>query len=201
MTYDESKTRCKMVTYTGREFNPLELKESDVCLSDVAHALALVNRFGGHTQFPISVAQHAVYVSWLCEAYGVEAAWQALHHDDSEYLLGDMTKWVKRSDIMAGYRAAEERVQMVCYDAFGCSTANDVHVRWADDLMVRFEAEMAYDKFTFDDLERYPPLTRTELDHVHGIGMPLVIAWSPWSWEYAEEMFLMQAHKLERRRL
>src|SRR5688572_21285191 len=105
-------SRCKMITYGGHEVFPLELKEQDVRLTDVAHALALVNRFGGHTRFPISVAQHAVYVSCLCEPYGREAAWQGLHHDDSEYLLGDMTKWVKQSEQMAGYRALEERVQM-----------------------------------------------------------------------------------------
>lgn len=187
--------RCKMITYGGHEVFPLELKESDVRLTDIAHALALVNRFGGHTRFPISVAQHAVYVSCLCEPYGIDAAWQALHHDDSEYLLGDMTKWVKQSAAMEGYRALEERVQMVCYDAFGCSTVNDDHVRWADDLMVRFEAKMAYSKFEFDDKVKYPDLTQEELDLVN-CACTHVLCWTPWSWDYAEHRFLEQARKL-----
>jgi uncharacterized protein len=54
-------SRTKMITYSGLEVFPLELGEADIRLADVAHALALVNRFGGHTRFPISVAQHAVY--------------------------------------------------------------------------------------------------------------------------------------------
>lgn len=187
--------RCKMITYGGHEIFPLEFKETDVHLTDVAHALALVNRFGGHTRFPISVAQHAVYVSALCEPYGLEAAWQALHHDDSEYILGDMTKWLKRSDPMAGYRALEDKVQEVCYDAFGCSTINQEHVNWADDLMVRFEAKMAYSSFSFDDKIKYPDLTDDELNLVNE-AFDGVLLWTPWNWDFAEGMFLRQARKL-----
>lgn len=188
-------TRAKMITYGGHEVFPLELGENDVRLTDVAHALALVNRFGGHTRFPISVAQHAVYVSCLCEPYGLAAAWQGLHHDDSEYLLGDMTKWVKQSEAMAGYRDIEERVQRVCYNAFGVSPIHDDTVRWADDLMVRFEAKMAYSNFSFDDKVKYPDLTQEELDLVNGTCC-YVLHWSPWSWDFAEQMFLQQARKL-----
>jgi hypothetical protein len=96
---------------------------------------------------------------------------------------------------MAGYRTLEERVQMVCYDAFGCSTVNDHHVRWADDLMVRFEAKVAYSKFEFDDKEKYPDLTEEEYNHVATI-CPWVLQWSPWSWDFAEHIFIQQARKL-----
>lgn len=47
-------------TYTGRKFYPLDPRPEDVCIEDIAHALALVNRFGGHTRVPYSVAQHSV---------------------------------------------------------------------------------------------------------------------------------------------
>lgn len=181
----------KMITFTCLEVNPFRLKPSDVRLEDVAHALALTNRFGGHTKFPMSVAQHAVHVSLLCRKFGVATSWLALHHDDSEYLLGDMTKWVKQTVEMERYREVEAYVQSICEQRFGCTEDAEAreHVRWADDLMVRYEAMRGYDHFTFDDVVKYPPLTLPEIE--------MIGEWRPLEWQEAEAMFLLQAQALE----
>lgn len=52
-------------TYTGHYVWPLDPKPHDINVSDIAHALARINRFNGHTAIPYSVAEHAVRVSWL----------------------------------------------------------------------------------------------------------------------------------------
>ena len=37
-----------MNTFTGRIFDPLKMTKQDVCVEDIAHALSLVCRGGGH---------------------------------------------------------------------------------------------------------------------------------------------------------
>ena len=52
-------------TYTGRAFHALDPRADEVFIEDIAHALALQCRFGGHCRVPYSVAEHSVRVSWL----------------------------------------------------------------------------------------------------------------------------------------
>ena len=47
-----------MNTWTGRQFDPLHMQPSDVSLEDIAHALSLLCRGGGHAGVRGSVHQH-----------------------------------------------------------------------------------------------------------------------------------------------
>lgn len=40
-----------MNTFTGRIFDPLKMMKQDVCVEDIAHALSLVCRGGGHIRY------------------------------------------------------------------------------------------------------------------------------------------------------
>ena len=44
-----------MNTFTGRIFDPLKMMKQDVCVEDIAHALSLVCRGGGHIRYFFSV--------------------------------------------------------------------------------------------------------------------------------------------------
>ena len=46
--------------YSGKPYFPFDPHVEDIDIVDIAHALSLTNRFGGHTKFPVSVAQHSV---------------------------------------------------------------------------------------------------------------------------------------------
>ena len=49
-----------MNTYTGKKFDPLQMKPEDVDLVDIAHALSLLCRGGGHIDRFYTVALHSI---------------------------------------------------------------------------------------------------------------------------------------------
>ena len=75
-------------TYTGRKFWPLFPHESDVCIEDIAHALAMKCRYNGHCLRFLSIAQHSVMVSAMVPAS--DALWGLLHDAAEAYLPGVM---------------------------------------------------------------------------------------------------------------
>jgi hypothetical protein len=181
-----------ILTFTGKHLNPLNIQAEDVCIEDVAHHLSIINRFNGCTARPISVAQHVVYVSRLLDGTGFE--WQGLHHDDGEAYCGDVTKWLKMSDAMKGFRDAEDIAQRACYKAFNIEPGefegydNLMHPRVgaADKLMVRFEGTKGYGikvwKRWSDTITGYPMPTPEEIAEVG--------PWAPWPAKTAERLFL-----------
>lgn len=103
-----------MQTFTGRRFWPIDPRPEDVAIEDIAHALSLQSRFGGHCLRFYSVAEHSVH---LARAASPAAALWLLLHDASEAYVADMVRPLKRS--MPEYCAAEDRVAWAVYEAFG----------------------------------------------------------------------------------
>jgi len=187
-----------MTTFTGFDVNPLNLKREDIDVRDIAHALALCSRFAGHSRFPISVAQHSVGVSLLAGAVASHReALQGLFHDGSEAYLGDMTKWVKSSPEMSGYRDAEHRAQTVVYTAFGLPIIQADSVSQADRTMVRLEFEIAFNRGQV--IKNYGALNRHEYKKaVDEVLIPSGL-WRPhMTWEEAETAFLVRWRDLNR---
>src|SRR5687767_12398883 len=108
-----------MTTFTGRCIDFRTFSADDVCLEDIAHHLASVNRFGGAARIPMSVAQHSVLVSRLSGSYGSPLAVHGLLHDAAEAYLGDVIKWLKCSDAFAGYRELERHIEKIIWAKFG----------------------------------------------------------------------------------
>jgi hypothetical protein len=147
----ESEERPKpfgdwMQTYSGRQFWPLDPRPEDVCIEDIAHALSLISRFGGHTRGFYSVADHSVFVSKLVP--GNYAAWGLLH-DAAEAYIGDIIRPLKRfwysgdaSGCLVPLRKIEERVQVAICQALGFNhrAMADAPVRHADEVALATEA-------------------------------------------------------------
>jgi hypothetical protein len=125
-------------TYSGRRFWPLDPRIGDVCLEDIAHALANVCRFGGHSKFHYSVAQHSVLVSRLCDP---RDALFGLLHDAAEAYVGDMIRPIKHEPVLEPYCLIEWRVERVVLGFFGL-TAEEMpeSVRRADETALATEA-------------------------------------------------------------
>ena len=104
-----------ILTYTNRRFYPLDANQCDVCITDIAHALAYSCRFNGHVSQFYSVAQHSVLASYLC----VEDPRWALMHDAAEAYLPDIARPIKQH--INGFDAIELRLLRVIAAAFSLS--------------------------------------------------------------------------------
>lgn len=82
-----------------------DLRPSDLDAFTIADTLAKLNRFGGRTPEPWSVAEHSVLVERLCPP---DLAPWALLHDAHEVILGDMTQPAVELLCRAGTRSAIE---------------------------------------------------------------------------------------------
>ena len=93
-----SKIADWIQTYTGRCVDPLNVDPEEVELADVAHALALKCRFGGHCREFYSVAEHCVRVSVLLQLtyrHDIRLLLLGLLHDASEAYLPDVVAPLK----------------------------------------------------------------------------------------------------------
>jgi hypothetical protein len=107
-----------MQTYSGRAFYPLDPRVEEIDVSDIAHALGMICRYGGHTRRFYSVAEHCVLLSEWCEevADRPTALW-ALLHDATEAYVGDMVRPLKR--MMPDYAAMDDHLMRTICVRFG----------------------------------------------------------------------------------
>lgn len=125
-----------MVTYNGVEFYPLDPNPDDILIEDIAQALSNNCRFCGHVKIHYSVAQHSVIVSQLCDP---ENALAGLLHDASEAYLSDITRPVKYTQKMEGYREIEHNLERVIAQKFGLPFPMTKDIKRADDMALMSE--------------------------------------------------------------
>lgn len=94
-----------MQTKSGGKFWPLDPRAGEIELEDIAHALSMICRFGGHCLRFYSVAEHCVLLSRA--APRPYKKW-ALLHDASEAYLLDLPRPLKAS--LPDYKRAENVV-------------------------------------------------------------------------------------------
>ncbi len=107
------KTPTTMETYTGRFVDAVDLKREDIDLRDIAHALSLICRFGGHCKRFYSVAAHSIHCHDQALRYGYsrDVAVLALLHDAGEAYWHDMGRPLKVAEGMGDYNAYLDNAQ------------------------------------------------------------------------------------------
>lgn len=103
-----------MQTYTGLRYFPMDPRPEDIDPRDIAHALSLLCRYGGHIDRFYSVAEHCVKLSYTVTP---ENALSALLHDATEAYVVDVPRPVKR--YLADYRMVEAKVWRAIAMHFG----------------------------------------------------------------------------------
>ena len=124
-------------TYTGIKFFPLHPKNEDISIEDIAHALSMQCRFTGHVKKFYSIAQHSVYVSYLCDE---SDALYGLLHDASEAYVSDVSSPLKKLDEFKAYMNIEKILQNKIYESFGLDANTPKSVKKADLVMLATEA-------------------------------------------------------------
>lgn len=192
-------------TFSNQIVNPLELREDDIDIQDIAHHLALINRFVGALRHPVSVAQHSICVSRLVRAWlGPDYGLYGLLHDASEAYLGDVSKWLKGQPGMEFYRDAEEDAEAIIYRKYGLDpdwAQNAMKpggpMELADRLMVRVEGELGFDiPELIPNNERYTAVSEPEWADVRQIIGPRMLA--EMDWRSAKLNFLLEFKELTR---
>ena len=114
------------LTYTGKQFWPLDPRPDDICIEDIAHALSNICRFGGHVKNFYSVAQHSLLVHKICPTF------QALMHDATEAYIGDMVRPLKVSQ--PDFKSAERLIWINICERFGINPIMQPEVKDADNI-------------------------------------------------------------------
>ncbi len=115
------KTSTTMETHTGRFVDAVDLRPEDIYLEDIAHALSLICRFGGHCKRFYSVAAHSIlcHDEALRRGYSRDVAVLALLHDIGETYWHDMGRPLKVAEGMEQYGIYLDKAQMVAERALG----------------------------------------------------------------------------------
>jgi hypothetical protein len=145
-------------TYSGKRFDLLDPKPEQVDLADIAHALARINRFTGHTSRCYNVAEHSIYVQSLVSREhpkDIPLLAHALLHDAAEAYVGDVSAPMKlamraMSSLWGAphnrspFDSIEEHVQACILAALGLplpTPEQKAIIKRADLLMLRTERE------------------------------------------------------------
>lgn len=181
-------------THTGRKFWPLRPSSTHVDIRDIAHALALKCRYGGHCREFYSVAQHSVLVSQVVEGRLKEtkemfgdvisdlnqAALYGLLHDAAEAYLADVPSPVKPR--LIGFAEAERQVMIAIAAHFRLGP-------WEPEIVKAVD-----EGIQIDETRALMP----GLDFGFG-GVPGVLGDEtlvPWPWRLAEGYFLKRFEML-----
>ncbi len=162
----------------GGFFDLLNPESSDFGIEDVAHGLAHLCRFTGHTRTFYSVAQHSVMVSFLVPR---PLALAGLLHDAHEAFVGDMATPLK--NLLPGYREIERRAERAVRMRLGLPATLPPEIKRADLVMLATERR---------DLMINTGMHWAILDGVAPLGGEL----SPVSPRLAKERFLRRYHEL-----
>jgi hypothetical protein len=123
---------------SGLYFDLGEPRACPFTIEDVAHSLAHICRFGGHTHRFYSVAEHSV---WCSRIVPPEHALEALLHDAAEAFIGDVTRPLK--SMLPSYRALEASVEAAVFARLGIGPVLHESVREADRRMLVAEQRQA----------------------------------------------------------
>lgn len=131
-----------MTTFSGDKFDPLQIKPENVRTEDIAHALSLLCRGGGHLKYFYSVGQHSLNCAREAQARGLSKRIQlaCLLHDASEAYIADIIRPVKIH--LQNYLEIEAMIMNCIWEKYGLQDLTKEEIsNWKqiDDDILAFE--------------------------------------------------------------
>jgi hypothetical protein len=125
-----------MLLSSGKIWYLDEPRQEDLDVEDIAHALSLLCRFGGHCKEFYSVAQHSVLCMQQATRMGLGALAErtVLLHDASEAYLVDLPRPVKM--MLPEYSFMEYRLHRLVARQFDLECPHPAYVKEIDDRML-----------------------------------------------------------------
>lgn len=134
----------EMTLFSGEMVDIAKITDDQIKITDIAHALSLNCRFGGHCKYHYSIATHSCHVADMVydDTGEPKCALAALLHDASEAYLQDIVRGCKQQ--MPAYCEMERELQRRIYRKFGINDAcqdayHDVIKEW-DNAVLKAEA-------------------------------------------------------------
>jgi len=127
----------KVRLYSGKYVDVTNLTEDDICLEDIAHALALKCRWNGNTQGFFSILSHTMIVQSLLTDN--KNTLEALLHDAHEAYLFDIPAPYKTLEPFKPLVELENKIQELINKKYGVETCNTPDVKQADMASLRLE--------------------------------------------------------------
>jgi len=124
-------------TFSGIYMNVFEPTLEMICIEDIAHALSMQCRFGGHLPKFYSVAQHSFMVASILD--GTDKL-QGLLHDASEAYLLDIPSPIKHQ--LTNYKDIEDKLMLLIAQKFGFEYPLSKRVKETDNGLLQFEWEV-----------------------------------------------------------
>ncbi len=121
-------------TYTGKYFYPLDPNPANIDIIDIAHALSMLCRFGGHCLLFYSVAEHSVRASQIA----THDKLAILLHDAAEAYFADIAGNLKY--YVSGLEEIERNILETIYRKFGINHFDETEVERVDWIMLATEA-------------------------------------------------------------
>ncbi len=197
--------------FDGSKHYVLEPERSKLKVKNVARALSMQCRYAGHVSTFFSVAEHSFHVSQIVQSkvactrmrptekylpkiknhrycgLCLHSIRWAFVHDWSEAFLGDVTRPLKHSGKLEGYRVAEKRTQRWITDSLGLNPEEPPLVKQADTQILGTEAFQLKQPIHRD----WGKSTATGKlpDPIKGLKLG-------WTWQKAERMFLARFKEL-----
>jgi len=167
-----------ILTRSGSYFDFTDPENSEICINDIAHALACICRFTGHTKEFYSVAQHSVLMSQIVPD---EFALAALLHDAHEAYVGDVSSPLKQ--LIPDYKELEKKIESAVLSRFGLPASMPDVIKHYDMVMLKTELR---DVMHCDD------------HHEILEGVPYaLLKISPWHWSLAKVEFIHRFRQLQ----
>ena len=154
----------RMNTYTGKRFDPMQMTPEEVSLRDIAHALSLLCRGGGHMKYFYTVGLHSLN----CAREAASRGWSdrlvlaCLLHDASECYMSDVPSPFKKT--LPEYQEQEAYLLHLIYEKFlgsDLTAQEQAQLEEIDHVMLWYDL----DGLLGEKQDGEPPKLHIELDY------------------------------------